>query len=116
MQKLLEKIKLATHSAARTAEIEEVASDLVSMRFDIYFYRLMNPKKLHHPDMKINFSEFRKKTSSNDSDTSKTLGTLNWIFVQLGLIKHDQVLKSPEKSLPTAWRGHHEKCEKVLSS
>ena len=104
MQGLLEKIMLATDSAAQTAEIEEVAVNLLTMRLKIYSNRLLNPKKMHHRVVNNGFSEFMTTPSSDESDTSKTLKTLNLVFVQLGLIKLDQVLKSPEKSLPTAWR------------
>ena len=34
----------------------------------------------------------------------KTFGTLTWLFLQLCIIGVDQVLESPEKSVPTKWK------------
>ena len=104
MQGLLEKIIDATDSAAQMVEIEDVAANLLNMRLKIYGNRLLNPKKTHHLVVNNGFSDFMTTPSSDESDTLKNLKTLNLLFVQLGLIKLDQVLKSPEKSLPPAWR------------
>ena len=38
------------------------------------------------------------------SDTFKTWETLEWFLIQLNPISCDQLLKSPEKSLPSKWR------------
>ena len=102
MQRLLTKIKLTKRSSMETANIERVEDNLQLMRVQIYVSRLKNPKKFC-PAIADKISDYCEEIG-NESDTFKTFGTLTWLFLQLRTIGVDQMLKSPEKSLPTKWK------------
>ena len=75
---------------------------LQSQRFLIYHERLTNPKEIY---LEHEFSMVPE--SSNKSDvfqTQETLRALDSMACIVTLIRHDQILKRPEKSLPAEWR------------
>ena len=101
MQGLLVKIKLSKHSVTEIVEVEKLLDDLEETRAKIYVQRLLNPKELHLSKM-FTFPEISK--GNKNLKTWEILNVLRWLLLQLSLIRLDQVLKSPEKSLPTKWR------------
>ena len=102
MLRLLEKIKLETHSAAEKVQIEKVEDELLDFRMKIYGKRLFNPKEVHPGILNIDPASAFSRLS--ESDASKTFKSLTFLLMGLFLSKIDHMLKSPEKSLPTAWR------------
>ena len=47
----------------------------------------------------MDFPEFKK-----ENDTGKTLNFLSYFWFGYNLVRHDKLLKSPEKSLPSEWQ------------
>ena len=82
--------------------------DLICMRIKLLkwstyrphfeWLRLLNPKELHLSKM-FTFQEISK--GNKNLKTWDILNALRWILLQLSLTRLDQVMKSPEKSLPT---------------
>ena len=104
MQKLLAKIKLTKHSAAETVEIEQIAKNLSCSRAEIYVKRLKNPKEVCQIDINKIFKIPEIRNESATFKTWETLNALRGLLLQLFLFSLDQLLKSPEKCLPSEFR------------
>ena len=79
-----------------------ILGNLQSQRLKIYLERLQNPKKIL-----VGFEFPKEPKNNNRSDVFQTLETLrvlNSMACGVSVIRHDQMLKRPEKSLPAEWR------------
>ena len=79
-----------------------ILGSLQSQVLKIYLERLQNPKKIL-----VGFKFPKEPKYNNRSDVFQTLETLrvlNSMACVVSVIRHDQMLKRPEKSLPAEWR------------
>ena len=80
-----------------------ILGNLQSQRLKIYLDRLTNPKKIND-----NFRSSEVPEGNNRSDDVfqilETIRALNSMACIVTLIRRDQMLKRPEKSLPAEWR------------
>ena len=103
LQRLLVKMQLTKHPAIRTIDIEKVKADLEVLRGDIYAGRLQNPKMT--PSYTASLPKFTGFSTKRDVfKTWDTCEILSDILNLLVMVKADQMLKSPEKSLSAKWR------------
>ena len=79
-----------------------ILGSLQSQGLKIYLERLQNPKKIL-----VGFEFPKEPKNNNRSDvfqTQETLRALISMACVVNVMRHDQMLKRPEKSLPVEWR------------
>ena len=108
MQKIFYKIEPKMLSATLEKDkVTKIESWLLSTRAGTYMDRLINPKIIRmgvlqapeFPPLRLNV-----KSDSAIIEAYQTFTTLIWLAEEVLMIRRDQILKSPQKSLPPEWR------------
>ena len=108
MQRIFYKIERKMLSATPEKDkVTKIESWLLSTRAGTYVDRLINPKMIRmgvlqapkFPPLILNV-----KSDSAIIEAYQTFTTLIWLAEEVLWIRRDQILKSPEKSLPPEWR------------
>ena len=103
----IEKLELKRVVTGLADSDKTLLGNLGRKRFCIYLQRLINPKGIYEyfKIQKESISKFSK--NNNKSDVFRTLQTLEALTSMaflVDVIREDQMLKRPEKSLPVEWR------------